>query len=64
MAALLTPDNIDKFVSERTEFDNQFLTRAQQFLTPEQLNAYKEFQATQRNLQVAGLKMAGQMFGK
>ena len=64
MASLLTSDNIDRFVAERTEFDNQFLTRAQQFLTPDQLNAYKEFQVTQRNMQVAGLKMAGQMFGK
>ena len=64
MASLLTPDNIDRFVAERTQFDDQFFTRAQQILTPAQLAAFKEFQVTQRNMQVAGLKMAGQMFGK
>jgi hypothetical protein len=64
MASLLTPDNIDKFVNERTEFDNQFLTRAQQFLTPDQLAAYKEFQQRQRDMQAAGLKIAGQMTAK
>jgi hypothetical protein len=64
MASLLTPDNIDKFVAERAQFDNNFLVRAQQILTPDQLNAYKEFQETQRNMQIAGLKMAGQMLGK
>jgi hypothetical protein len=64
MASLLAADNIDRFVAERTQFDDQFLARAQQILTPGQLTAFKEFQVTQRNMQVAGLKMAGQMFGK
>ena len=64
MATLLAADNIDRFVAERTQFDDQFLARAQQILTPAQLTAFKEFQVTQRNMQVTGLKMAGQMFGK
>jgi hypothetical protein len=64
MASLLTSDNIDRFVAERTEFDNQFLTRAKQFLTPDQLNEYEEFQRRQRDMQVTGLKMAGQMMAK
>jgi hypothetical protein len=64
MASLLKSDNIDRFVAERTQFDENFLTKAQQFLNPSQLNAYRQFQETQRNMQVAGLKMASQMFGK
>jgi len=64
MATLLAADNIDRFVAERTQFDDQFLARAQQILSPAQLAAFKIFQDTQRNMQVAGLKMAGQMFGK
>lgn len=62
MSALLTEDNINKFVQEREQFDQQFLARAQQILTPDQLAAFQEFQTTQRNLQVTGLKMASQMF--
>jgi len=64
MATLLAADNIDRFVAERTQFDDQFLARAQQILSPAQLTAFKDFQVTQRNMQVTGLKMAGQMFGK
>ena len=64
MASLFTPDSIDKFVNERTEFNNQFLARAQQFLTPEQLNAYKEFQQNQLDLQRHSMELAEKMFGK
>jgi hypothetical protein len=49
-------------VEEREQFDQQFLSRAQQILTPAQLTAFADFQKTQRQMQVAGLKMAAQMF--
>ncbi|HWD91095.1 MAG TPA: hypothetical protein VG938_01985 [Verrucomicrobiae bacterium] len=62
MSTLLTEDNINKFVQEREQFDQQFLTRAQQILSPEQLTAFQDFQKTQRDLQLAGLKMMAQMF--
>jgi hypothetical protein len=61
---MFTDDNINKFVKESEQFDEQFLAQAGQILTPEQLAAYKEFQAAQRNLQVAGMKMAKGMFNK
>ena len=61
VASLLTDDSIDKFTQEREQFDNQFLASAQQFLTPQQLKAFQGFQAAQRQLQIAGLKMAKQM---
>jgi hypothetical protein len=63
MASYLTPENIDKFVHEKEQFDQEFMARAQQILTPQQAAAYQQFQKTQRDLQVAGLRMAGQMFG-
>jgi len=63
MSSLLTEDNINKFVQEREQFDQQFLSRAQSILSPEQLAAFKDFQATQRQMQVVGLKMAAQMSG-
>lgn len=62
MSSMLTDDNINRFVQEREQFDDQFLSRAASILSPEQLAAYKDFQKTQRDLQVAGLRMAGQMF--
>jgi hypothetical protein len=62
-ASLLTEDNIAKFAAEREQFDAQFLAKAQQILTPEQLVDYKAYQDQQRELQLMGLKMAGQMYG-
>jgi hypothetical protein len=62
LSTLLTPDNIDKFASEREQFDQQFLERAQKFLTPAQVTAYQDFQKTQRQMQIMGMKMASQMF--
>jgi Spy/CpxP family protein refolding chaperone len=61
LASLLTEDNIAKFTAEREQFDQQFLTRAQQFLTPEQVTAYGQFQHQQLQMQLMGFKMAGQM---
>jgi hypothetical protein len=62
VASLLTDDNIEKFTQEREQFDDQFLGRAQQILTPEQLQAFKNFQVTQRQMQITAMKMAAQMF--
>ncbi len=59
----LTEDNIAKFATEREQFDEQFLTRAAQILTAQQLAAYQDFQKTQRQMQLMGLRMAAQMFG-
>jgi hypothetical protein len=63
IASLLTEENINKFVQEREQFDQQFLARAQQILTPEQFTAFQDYQKTQRQMQVAGLRMAAQMYG-
>ena len=61
MSSLLTEDNINKFVQEREQFDQQFLSKAEQILSPEQFAAFKDFQNTQRQMQVVGLKMAARM---
>jgi len=63
IVSLLTDDNIAKFTAEREQFDAQFLTKAQQILTPAQFDAYKAFQNQQRELQLMGFNMARQMFG-
>ena len=61
IGSMLTKENIEKYAAEREQFDEQFLARAQQILTPEQFAAYKDFQKTQRDLQLLGIKMAGGM---
>ena len=62
IASMFNEDNISRFAQDKVRFDQQFLTQAQQILTPEQLTAFQGFQKTQRDLQIAGMKMAGQMF--
>ncbi|MDE3066150.1 MAG: hypothetical protein KGJ60_01220 [Verrucomicrobiota bacterium] len=61
-AAMFTGENIETFTREMERNDEQVLTRAQQILTPAQLAAFQDFQRAQRQLQIAGMKMAGQMF--
>ena len=63
IASMLTDDNIAKFTAEREQFDAQFLVKAQQILTPDQLEAYKQSQNQQRELQLMGFNMARQMYG-
>jgi hypothetical protein len=61
-ASMFSEDKINQFTSEKEQFDQQFLTRAQQILTPEQAMAFQQFQAAQRQLQIMGMKMAANMF--
>jgi len=62
-ATVFSEANLNKFAQDKERFDQQFLTRAQQILTPAQLVAFQNFQKTQRELQIAGMRMAAQMFG-
>ena len=62
-AAMFTEEKLDKFTQEKEKFDQQFLARAQKILSPEQFKQYAQFQKTQRDMQIMGMKMAAQMFG-
>lgn len=61
-ASMFSDDKINQFTQEKEQFDRQFLTRAEQILTPEQATAFQQFQTAQRELQIASMKMAAQMF--
>ncbi len=63
-AAMFSEEKLDKFTQEKESFDNEFLAKAQKILTPDQATKYAEFQKTQRDMQMFGMKMASQMFGK
>ncbi len=61
-ATMFTGDNINRFAQDQERFNQQFLSQAQQILTPAQLTVFQEFQKNQLQLQLAGMKMAAQMF--
>jgi len=61
-ATMFSEDNINQFAQDKERFDQQFLAQARPILTPEQLTAFQGYQKTQRELQIAGMKMAAQMF--
>jgi len=61
-ATMFTDDKIDQFAAEKERLDQQVLARARSILTPEQITALEQFQVTQRKMQIAGMKMAAQMF--
>ncbi|MEI9864718.1 MAG: hypothetical protein WDN00_09225 [Limisphaerales bacterium] len=61
-AAMFSEDRINQFIQEKEQFDQQYLARAEQILTPEQAKSFQDFQKMQRDMQIAGMKMAAQMF--
>ena len=62
MSAYFSEDRLAKLSEEMAQLDQRSLARAQQILTPEQYEAFAKSQATQRDMQMMGLKMAAQMF--
>jgi len=60
--AMFSADKLDQFTKEKEQFDQQFLEQAQRILTPAQATQFQQFQASQRQLQIMGMKMAAQMF--
>jgi hypothetical protein len=60
--SLLTEDNINQAAAETERFDQQFLLKAQQILTPAQATAFQQFQANWRQMQFSAMKMAAGMF--
>lgn len=63
MAAMFTDDKLAKFTQEKEQFDQQFADRAKQILSEPQFAAFQQFQTQQRDMQIAGMKMAAKMFG-
>lgn len=61
---MFTEERLAKFAQEKVQLDQQVLARAKQFLTPEQLTAYEQYQTQQREMQVAAMNMAAKMFGQ
>jgi hypothetical protein len=63
-AEMFAEDRMNKFAQEKEQFDQQFLARAKQILTPEQAVEFEKVQTAQRAMQINAMKLAGQMFGR
>jgi hypothetical protein len=61
-SAMLTEEKIDQYQTEQARLDQQYLQRAREILTPEQLGPFEEFLNSRRNMQGAAMKMASKMF--
>lgn len=60
-AQMFNEDRLNQFAQEKEKFDQQFLARAKQILTPEQLAAFEKNQTAQREMQISAMKMAAKM---
>src|ERR1051325_9794261 len=63
MSEYFTEEKLTRFADEKARYDQEMLARVQNILTPEQYTAYEKFVSAQRQMQIAGMKMAAQMFG-
>ena len=63
-AGMFTEDKLNTYTEEKARMDGQVLARAKQILTAEQYAKYETYLEQQRAMQLAGMQMAGQMFGK
>jgi hypothetical protein len=61
-ASMLNEDSLSKYEQEKAQYDQQVLTKAGQFLSPDQVTALTQFSEAQRNMQMVGMKMAAKMF--
>ena len=61
-ASLFTEDKMNVFLQELEQLNQQYLTRAQGILAPEQLAAFQKYLSNQEALQKAGMQMAAKMF--
>ena len=61
-AGLFSEERLAQFAQQKAQLDQQVLARARQFLTPEQLAVFEKSLTAQREMQIAGMKMAAKMF--
>lgn len=63
LSTVFSEEKINQFQSELEQLNKQYLARAQNILSSDQLTAFEKFLNGQRELQAVGMKMASKMFG-
>jgi len=61
-SSMFTEDKINQFATEQAQLDQQYLARAKEILSPEQLGPFEQFLNNRRDMQSAAMKMASKMF--
>jgi hypothetical protein len=56
-AEMLSEERLARFAEEQARFDAQFLGKARQFLTPEQLGEFEKFQASHSEFMLNSMKL-------
>ena len=64
LSEVFTQSNVESYVGEQSEFDQQFLEQARQLLSPEQLALFEKLQTQQRKSQTNLFRMGIKLFGK
>jgi hypothetical protein len=60
--SMFTEDKMNTFFQETGQLNQQYLSRAQQILSPDQLTAFQQYLNNQQTMQKAGMQMAAKMF--
>jgi hypothetical protein len=63
LSEAFTQSSLESYVREQSEFDRQFLERARQILSPEQLALFEKLQTQQRESQINLFRMGMKLFG-
>jgi hypothetical protein len=63
LASNFTEEKLTQFQREREQLDQNYLSRASNILSPDQLGPFEKFLSDQGKMQNAAMKMAAQMFG-
>jgi hypothetical protein len=61
-ASYFTEDKLNQYRQESQQLDQQYMARAQNILTPDQVGPFEKFLASRLDMQVAGMKLAAKMF--
>ena len=62
-ASMFTDEKISQFSAESTQLMQNYLSRAQTILSPDQYKIFEGSLNSQQQMQTVGLKMAVKMFG-
>ena len=62
LSATFNEENVNRFIEEMGQLNQHFVEKAQNILTPDQLEAYQKFLNNQQALQKMGMQMGAKMF--
>ena len=62
-ASMFTEEKMSQYFQQQDQLNQQYVDSARAILSPDQLDAYQKYLASQQQLQKMGMQMAAKMFG-